>query len=94
MARYDMTYFCKLPLKLGVKLINKAFNEKEKDKAWLLWSSIYPHFTEENFVPFSKFWEENKIVVKKTRKTSKQILDEAAEIEAKIKSGMMREAKI
>ena len=86
MARYDMEYFNKLPLKMGVKLIDKALTEKEKDKAWLLWSSIYPHFTEENFVPFSKFWEDNKVVVQKTRKSAKEILDASAEIEAKITS--------
>jgi len=94
MARYDMSYFSKLPLKMGLKLIDKAFSEKEKDKAWILWANIYPHFTEENFIPFSKFWEHNKVVVKKNRKTSQQILNEAAEIEAKINAGMRKEAKI
>lgn len=79
---------------MGVKLIDKAFYEKEKDKAWQLWCNIYPHFTEENFKPFSEFFNREKIVVKKNRKTSKQILDEAAEIEAKIASGLVREARI
>ena len=36
-------------------MINYALEYEMEQAAWDMWVSIYPGFTEENFIPFSEF---------------------------------------
>jgi len=93
MARYDMTYFMTLPLKIGYKLIQTAYLETEKQKAWELWLA---RRSTEPFQPFSKFFESNKTESpnKGKRKSMEQMLKEANDISGKIDEGKYKEVKM
>jgi hypothetical protein len=45
---------------IGLRLIAQARENRSREDSWLLYCSIYPHFTEDNFVPFSEFCKPNK----------------------------------
>jgi myosin-crossreactive antigen len=42
----------------GIMLINKAYEEKDKDKAWQIWLVNYQDMTQDNFKSFEKFYNE------------------------------------
>jgi hypothetical protein len=87
LTRYsgDLTYFNRLPLKIGVKLVKKCFYEQEKAKAWQMWISIYPQMTSSNFVPFSRFFTATLDDSEpKARKSAAELLAEAEEIQKRI----------
>jgi hypothetical protein len=46
-----------LDIQDGILLINKAVEKDEEDKAFRMWLSIYPNMDEENFIPFSEYYE-------------------------------------
>ena len=52
---------------IGIRLIAKAREEKSRDEHWLLYCSIYPHYTEESFMPFSEFYKPKKQVVGRSK---------------------------
>jgi len=93
MARYDMTYFMTLPLKIGYKLIDTACFETEKQKAWDLWIARQ---SIDAFQPFSKFFENRKTVTKSNgpKKSAKEMLQEAQYIHNKVAAGNFKEVKM
>lgn len=66
----------------GWALIAKAFEKKQKDRAFQLYAAIYPNFTKDNFVTFEKFYKGDK---KLSSKTKEEILVEVQEIRKKFK---------
>ena len=44
----------------GLRLIVKVREEKTESKNWQLYCNLYPHFTKENFIPFSEFYKKPK----------------------------------
>ena len=47
-----------MKLTLILKLLFDAIERENKQKAWDMWLSKYPQMTKDNFVQFSKFYEE------------------------------------
>ncbi|MDW7673784.1 MAG: hypothetical protein SCK28_04520 [Bacillota bacterium] len=73
-----------MPWKEGLEIINNAFEQKEKDKAWQMWLAIYPHMVVPQplsqspalkFKPFSKFYEQQKNPVVKSKMSKEEIID-------------------
>lgn len=93
LTRYNMTDFNKLPLKLGIKLINKGFYEKYKRENWEIWLAKYPTMTKDNFISFDDFFNKPR-KIEKTRKDEKDILKECNNITNKIKNGYFKEIKV
>ena len=95
MTRYDMTYYNKMPLKLGVQLIYKAILERERAKAWQIWLTVYPLMTKQNFVPFSEYFTATMEDFKPQKHAStKEIISIAMQIEDKMQSGKFVEANL
>lgn len=67
----------------GIKVINKAYEERDKQKLWEMWLARYPNMTKDDFIPFSEFYEAN-IVKNVSKRPAKDILAEAAEIRKKL----------
>jgi hypothetical protein len=42
----------------GIILINKAYEEKDKDKAWQIWLVNYQDMTQDTFKSFDDFYNE------------------------------------
>ena len=93
MSRYDMTYFMTMPLKIGHKLIAKAYIETEKQKAWDLWVARH---SADSFQPFSKFFESQKgDTENEIEKISTfEMLNMAGDIESKISQGKYKEVQM
>lgn len=69
----------------GISLILKSIKEKEKQKAWEIWLTLYPHMTKDTFIPFSKFYKETtEIKPEISPRTAQEILNEAKEIRKKL----------
>lgn len=71
----------------GIELINEALEQRQEQKDWEVWLSIYPNMTKENFIPFEKF--KNKTSINENTKkelTSKEII-ERAESKRKLHQG-------
>jgi len=79
MSRFEMDYFNKLPLKTGIKLIIKAFDDSGKARAWDMWISKYP--TSE-FQPFSEFYSKQDTTKKSVSK--EELLENAKRIREQI----------
>jgi len=62
-------------LRLIIKILdekNKAIEENNRSESWQLYCSIYPHFTEKTFIPFSKFYiKPGSAVIRKTKEQIK-----------------------
>ena len=92
MARYDITYFMTLPLKIGYKLITTAYSETEKQKAWELWLSRQ---SSDSFQPFSKFLENSKDKPNvRHKKSAREMLQEASHIQDAMIAGRYKEVKM
>ena len=65
-----------------MKLVIKASREKEKEKAWQMWVSIYPNMDEKTFLPFSSFYKEQTEPV--SSRDKEDILSEAEKIRKKL----------
>jgi hypothetical protein len=66
----------------GFKLIKKAFDKREEEKAWQMWLTLYPNMNKDNFVPFSDFYKEMKKPISK--RPTEDILNEVYEIRKKL----------
>lgn len=67
-----------------IELIDHALLKSEEDRAFLLYANMYPHFTKENFIPFSQFFKAQKTKISQTPK--EDILDKANKIREQIRS--------
>ena len=82
LANYsDIDYIMNLDCLTGARLIVKAREREEEQKQWKLYCSIYPHFTEESFIPFDEFYNKKKIV--RSGKAKEEIFDEVDKMRKK-----------
>jgi len=88
MSRYDMNYFNTLPLKVGNKLILKAFEETGKHHTWERWLA---EKKDESFQPFSQYYKNTVGAIAEKQKvfsrTKEELLEDARQIRAKIEAG-------
>ena len=62
-------------------MLNHLIEQKEEEKAWQMWVSVYPDMDKNSFIPFSKFYEKSKIAkIPKQQKTAKELLEQAEKI--------------
>ena len=87
-----MSYFIKLPLRVGNQLILKAYIETQKALAWSVW--VEQNSKNEKFVPFSEYFEAHKEDTKPKHKPSQQLLQDAADIVRRIQAGGGKDANI
>ena len=52
-----MSFVMSLDIDTAIRLIHKAFQKKEEDRAFQLYASIYPNFTKNNFKKFTEFYK-------------------------------------
>ena len=62
-----------MDVETGGELIIKAYQEKEKEKAWQVYLTVYPKMTEETFVSFDD-WMEEMISRKESNESVEEIL--------------------
>jgi len=67
-----------MPIKYVTRLISKAFDRNDEEKAWQLYVVNHPNMTEEDFIPFKEFYKPNKQV--EEARTSEDILKEVKEL--------------
>ena len=79
-----MNYISKLPIKSGIKLIYKALEKREEQKAWDMWLTLYPRMNEKTYFSFTDFYK-NKLKPISTRPTD-EILAEVEEIRKQLKN--------
>ena len=94
MRRYDMEYFNKLNLSVGVKLIHKAFEDIDRQRAWDVWVSAYPYMDKNNYVPFEKFYKPNDYSTKTDHKSTDELLALVKDTETKVREGKYREVSM
>ena len=70
----------------GIMLINKAYKEKDKDKAWQIWLVNYQNMTQDNFKSFDDFYNELQIASKPKEVIKPISVDEIKAKAEKIKS--------
>ena len=51
-----MTFVMSLPLDEGLKLIAKAREKEEEQRAWEMWLTQLPYMTKDNFVSFDDYY--------------------------------------
>lgn len=65
----------------GVDLINKARSEKDDDRLFSMWVSLYPNMDKKTFVSFQDFKKKStEPATKKQVKTKEELLAEAEKI--------------
>lgn len=82
----------RLPANDVIALISKGREKEEEDKAWQLWTSLYPLMNlPENgiipgikFMPFSEFYKKQINPVKVSQRTAEEILKDAADIRKRL----------
>ena len=58
LTRYsDMQFIMTLDVQTLIELIHTAFAQKEEERAFTLYASVYPHFTKNNFKKFTEFYK-------------------------------------
>lgn len=84
-----------MPLVIGVKLITHILEEKQKQQAWDMWLTKYPNMSENDFMPFSIFYQKvSQEVVKKPQKTAEELIKTAIEIRKRIAEGHYKNENI
>lgn len=53
----NFDYVMEMELSEGLHMIAKAYEKRTDNRLYSLWITLYPHFTEENFLNFSQFKE-------------------------------------
>ncbi len=81
MQRYGSIEFTKkLSFKELIKIINKAFEEKEKAELYQMYLALLPNFDKKSFMTFAQFYRKygssrtNNVVLDK--RTDEEVLDE------------------
>lgn len=62
----------------GSEIIIKALEKHAEDRAWQLYLTRYGDMTEENYVPFDKFYIPK--LVEETKETAEEILADVKEL--------------
>jgi len=57
------------------RLIRKAHEKKEEQKAWEIWLAKYPHMTKKNFVGWEEFLRKLKTPAIKPKQTNETVQD-------------------
>lgn len=52
-----MNYILTLDVDTAIRLIHKAFQMREEERAFTLYASVYPNFDKKNFKKFSEFYK-------------------------------------
>jgi hypothetical protein len=73
-----------LDINHGISLINKAVEERDKEKVWQQWLVLYPNMSEENFISFDDYYNSMKVTNISITKSKEDIISEAEEIEKKL----------
>lgn len=53
-------FFFDMEIEEGVELINHIYEKKREEKAYQLYTSIYPNMTTETYIPFEDFYKPEK----------------------------------
>lgn len=88
-AYYDMGHLSRMPLSFGVKAVLKAVEKREEHKAWEMWLMKYQHMDNKNFVPFSKFFCQQRQPIIKPR-PAEEVLKEAEVIRKAIEKKQIK----
>ena len=73
-----MSFVMSLDIDTAIRLIHKAFQKNEEDRAFQLYASIYPTFKRNNFKKFSEFYKVQTEPV--SRRSAEDIMATANEI--------------
>lgn len=77
-SHYPFDYVLKLSVNQTTKLLIKAVEKQSEEKAWQLYLSKYPYMSEENYVPFEKFYNPQR--GKEEAKSAEDILAEVKKL--------------
>jgi len=69
-----------MPLEDGLEMILKAIKEREKDKAWQLYLTVYPNMEEKTFKPFEEFYSPQESPKVDNSKSVDEILEDVKNI--------------
>lgn len=64
----------------GIELINHIYEKKREDKAYQLYSSLYPNMTKETYITFEEFYKPQKQDEVVEAKTADEILNNVKEL--------------
>ena len=81
-----MSYILTLDVDTAIRLIRKAFEMREEERAYQLYASVFPQFNKNNFKKFSEFYKTQTQPI--STRSTEEILAEANEILKK--AGEMR----
>ena len=88
MSRYgNIEFVFRLDYQDGLDLYTKAKQEKQKDRKYLVWSHLYKHYTEKNFMSFEEFCTASSPKKPETigkKKTAKELIEESNAIKRQI----------
>ena len=70
-----MSYILTLDVDTALRLIRKAFQMREEERAFQLYASVYPNFDKKNFKKFSDFYKVQSTEI--SQKSSDEILEKA-----------------
>lgn len=61
-------------------MIKKAYEERQKEKAFELYKQLYPLMDKESFITFEEFYIQGTINAEKNNKTAEEIIEETREL--------------
>jgi len=64
----------------GLKLMHKAEEKDQEDRAWSIWVALRPNMTKENFIPFSEYYRVER-TPKTPPKTETEIMQDVEDIQ-------------
>jgi len=79
----DMDYILSLEFNDFLQLVIKAFKEREKERFWQTWLTLYPNMDQKNFIPFSQFYQDQTEPI--NNRPKEEMLSEADKIRKKLK---------
>ena len=60
MSRYhNFEYILNSDITFGINMIIEAMNQKRRDESYILYASLYPNFTKENFITFDQYYNKS-----------------------------------
>lgn len=67
-----------LDVDTAIELIQRAFQKRQEDRAYILYASAYPHFDKNNFKTFEEFYKPPTATISRT--PTEEILSKAEQI--------------
>lgn len=61
-----MTFILSMDIETVIRLIRKAFIQREEERQWMLYCSVFPHYDKKSFKQFNEFYKPPVEVVSKT----------------------------